>query len=314
MGPAPGATRGYSPPNPPAFDPSNDLQEWRRDVSRWVETITAAAEKGNDRVYKNLAATLARHFYDRSLPSAQKSIVDEAQAKGLINYKQDDQITVIREIIELIAVDPPIPVVSRLIASFNKVTNCRRRRSEDLNTFVSRSRGLAADHLMHGGLSSSSQVGQVLAITLLNNASLSEETLTNAKLQLISLAQARESQGQTEAVYIPKSKIDELGEVAAKLGNMPSELQFRCFTNETLETAKSKIKKCRHSVLRTLRANQIESSIDATLQESTADLGERLLRPTPRCRLNLDDAVVVLRNLSCPSRLLRRSRCIRGRT
>ena len=97
----------------------------------------------------------------------------------------------IREIIELIAVDLPIAVVSRLIASFNKVTSCRRRRSEDLNTFVSRFRGLAADHLMHGGLSSSSQVGEVLAITLLNNASLSDETLTNAKLQLISLAQAR---------------------------------------------------------------------------------------------------------------------------
>ena len=89
------------------FDPSNYLQEWRRDVSRWVETITVAAEKGNDRVYKTLAATPTRHFYDRSLPSAQKSIVDEAQAKGFINYNQDDQIAAIREIIEFIAVDPP---------------------------------------------------------------------------------------------------------------------------------------------------------------------------------------------------------------
>ena len=107
MGPAPGAARGYSPTNPPAFDQSNDLQERRRDVSRWVETITPATEKGNDRVYKTIAATLARHFYDSSLPSAQKPIVDEAQAKGVVNYKQDDQIAAIREIIELIAVDPP---------------------------------------------------------------------------------------------------------------------------------------------------------------------------------------------------------------
>ena len=49
---------------------------------------------------------------------------------------------------------------------------------------------------MHGGLSSSSQVGEVLAITLLNNANLSEETLTSAKLQLISLAQARETKAK----------------------------------------------------------------------------------------------------------------------
>ena len=113
---------------------------------------------------------------------------------------------------------------------------------------------------------------------MLNNASLSEETLTNAKLQLISLAQARESQGQAEAVYVPKSKLDELGEVTARLGEMPDETHFRCFTDETLATAKAKIKKCRRAVLRiSARANQVVSSIDATLQESTADLGERLL-------------------------------------
>ena len=190
-------------------------------------------------------------------------------------------------------------VALRLIAAFNKVTSCRRWRSEDLNTFVSRFRRLAADHLMHGGLSSSPQVGELLAITLLNTASLSEETLTNAKLQLISFAQARESQGQTEAVYIQKSMIDELGEVAAQLSDMPDELQLRCSTDETLATAKSKIKKCRRAVLRTgLRANQIVSSIDARLQESTADLGERLLRPTPLCCLKLDYAVFVLCNPS----------------
>ena len=152
---------------------------------------------------------------------------------------------------------------------------------------------------MHGGHSSSSQVGAVLAIPLLKNSSWSEETLTNAKLQLISLAQARESQGQPEAVYIQMSKIDELGEVAAQLEDKPDELQFRCFTDETLATAKSKITKFHRAVLRTgLRANQIISSIVATRQESTANLGERLLQPTPRCRSNLDDAVVVLRDLS----------------
>ena len=111
------------------------------------------------------------------------------------------------------------------------------------------------------------------------------------------VAKARESQGLTEAVYVPKSKLDELGEVAAQLGEMPDELHFRCFTSETLATAK--IKKCRRAILRTgQQANQVVSSIDAMLQESTTDLGEGLLRPTPPCRLNLDDAVVVLRNLS----------------
>lgn len=38
--------------------------------------------------------------------------------------------------------------------------------------------------------------------------------------------------------------------------------------------------------------------MDATLQESTADHVEVLLRQTPRFRLNLDDALDVLRNVS----------------
>ena len=104
---------------------------------------------------------------------------------------------------------------------------------------------------MHGSLSSSAQVEVVPTVTLLSNARLSEETLTNAKLQLISLAQARESQGQTEAVYVPNSKLDELSEVTAQLGEMPDELQFHCFMDETLAKAKAKIKKCRRVMLRT---------------------------------------------------------------
>ena len=94
--------------------------------------------------------------------------------------------------------DPPIAVVSRSISSFNAVTSCRRNRNEDLGTFVSRFHSLAPDHIMHGGLSSSSQVGIVITITLLNNVNLSEETLTSAKLQLISLAQARDSEEENK--------------------------------------------------------------------------------------------------------------------
>ena len=96
-------------------------------------------------------------------------------------------------------------------------------------------------------------------------------------------------------MYVPKSKLDELGEVAAQLGEMRDELHFRRFS-ETLATAKTKIKTHRRAILRIAqKSKQFVSSID---KESTTDLGERLLRPTPRCRLNLDETVVVLRNLS----------------
>lgn len=44
---------------------------------------------------------------------------------------------------------------------------------------------------MHGGFSSLSQMKEVEDVTLLNNSLLSEETLTDAKLQLIVLVDAR---------------------------------------------------------------------------------------------------------------------------
>ena len=127
--------------------------EWRRDVAHWVDTISTAAEKGKDRLYKTSFATLANHLYDSGLSSAQKSIIDEVQQKGIINDKQEDQVAAVRQILELIAVDPPIAVVSSFIGSFNRVTKCRRKGNEDLGSFVALFRGLAAEHLMHVGLS-----------------------------------------------------------------------------------------------------------------------------------------------------------------
>ena len=75
---------------------------------------------------------------------------------------------------ELLAVDPPIAVVTRLISSINEMTSCKRKKNEELASFVSRFQVLAADHLMHAGPNNSSLIGKVLAITLLNNADLAE--------------------------------------------------------------------------------------------------------------------------------------------
>ena len=79
------ASKGLTPTDPPVFDPSQDIFERRRNIARWVYKISTAASKGSDRLYKTIFATLANHLYDRGFPSTQKSIVDEAQTKGLIN-------------------------------------------------------------------------------------------------------------------------------------------------------------------------------------------------------------------------------------
>ena len=97
-------------------------------------------------------------------------MVNESQSRGLLNYKQDDQVMAVMEIANLIAVDGPIASATRLINSFNKVTSCRRLKNEDFRTFISRFQGLAAEHLMHASETSSSQIDDVLAITLIKNA------------------------------------------------------------------------------------------------------------------------------------------------
>ena len=174
--------------DPPMFCPEKDLYAWRKNVSLWVDLVCISAEKGEDKFYKTMKATLALQLYTNGLPQAQKSIVDQAQEKGLIDYKQENQVKAVKEIVDLVATDPPISIVTRLIDSFNKVTGCRKKKGDDLSTFVSRFHGLAAEHLMNAGSKDSSQVGEVLAITLLNNAALSNGTLTNTKFQLIALA------------------------------------------------------------------------------------------------------------------------------
>jgi hypothetical protein len=111
-------------------------------------------------------------------------------------------------------------IVSRLIATFTKVTTCKRKPKEDLNQFTSRFWGLAADHLMHANASTSSQTAEMLSILLLNNALLPDETLTAAKLELIRIAEPRQ-------VSCPNSKEDVTNEDIAELNQAISSLDKR---------------------------------------------------------------------------------------
>lgn len=113
------------------------------------------------------------------------------------------EVGAVKEIIQLIAVDPAIAVVSRF-------------------------HGLAADHLMHGSLSASSQVGEVLIITLLKDEGLSRQTWMKSKLQLIALAQARESQSRNVVHIASKKNIADMFTVVENMGaTIPSQPLIR---------------------------------------------------------------------------------------
>lgn len=127
----------------------------------------------------------------------------------------------IKEIVEITAEDPPIAMVSRFISSFNKVSSCRRRKNEELFVFASRFRCLAAEHQMHANSPSSSQIGEVLSITVLNNGSLEEGTLTQAKLNFIQMAEQRASkEDKLELFNVLKSLVDNVLKAVASLENL----------------------------------------------------------------------------------------------
>lgn len=115
MVPAGSASKSIIPTAPPVYVSSGDQQEWRRNIAHWVDTIVQAAQKGNAPNYQTAFVTLANHLYERKLSSESKTLVDEAQRNGKINYKQYNKLVAVQEIVELLAVEPPMSIVTRLI-------------------------------------------------------------------------------------------------------------------------------------------------------------------------------------------------------
>jgi hypothetical protein len=222
MGPEPTAARNDSRSQgseAPTLMPGQDLYIWRKAVAEWVDLVSTAAAHSHDHHFKTVNATLGRQLY-RALPASQRSIVDEAQARGAINFRQENQLKAVEEIVKLLATDPPMAIVSRLINTFSKVISCKRKPKEDINEFTSRFWGLAADHLMHANASTSSQTAEMLAIILLNNSLLPDDTLTAAKLELIRIAESRQVPSKPRKFVSP----EEITEVSGELNVLDKDI------------------------------------------------------------------------------------------
>jgi hypothetical protein len=193
-------------------------------------------------------------------------------------------------------------IVSRLIRTFTKVTTCNRKPKEDLNQFTSRFWGLAADHLMHANASNSSQTAEMLAIILLNNALLPDETLTAAKLELIRITESRQ-------VSSPNNREDVTYEDLAEL-------------RQTISSLDKRVSSDYNRIAKDSDANELEVTLRATLRKVHSDLNRAkstlgslttqrsfiicsfIIRPSPyydlvgqRQEFRLDDAIHVLKSL-----------------
>jgi hypothetical protein len=134
-------------------------------------------------------ATLGRKLY-RVQPASQRSIADEAQARGAINFRQENQLKAVERIAKTLAADPPMAIVSRILNTYSKVISCKRKPKREVNQFSSRFWGIAADHLMHANTSTPSQTAEMLDIILLENSLLPDDTMTTAKLDLVRIAES----------------------------------------------------------------------------------------------------------------------------
>jgi hypothetical protein len=215
MDPEPTAVRNESKSQgseAPTLMPGQDLYILRKAVAEWVDLVSTAAAHSHDHHFKTVNTTLGRQLY-RALPASQRSIVDEAQARGAINFRQENQHKPVEETVKLLATDPPMAIVSRLINTFSRVTSFKRMAKEDLKQFTSRFWGLAADHLMHANASSSSQTAEILAILLLNNSLLPDDTLTAAKLELIRIEESMQLPSNSQKVVSSDEIMDLSGEL-----------------------------------------------------------------------------------------------------
>jgi hypothetical protein len=111
-------------------------------------------------------------------------------------------------------------IVSRLINTFSKVISRKRKPKEDINELNSRLWGLAADHLMHANASTSSQTAEMLAIILLNNSLLPDDTLTAAKLEIIRIEESRQVPSNLRKFASP----EEIAEVSEELNVLDKDI------------------------------------------------------------------------------------------
>lgn len=93
-----------------------DMREWRKEVGRWVQLVKAANDVGTDRAFKTLFYILGQTLNLEGLPKEQQLIVDEAQSNHIIDYMQTESpVKAVMDIVKIVAVDPLIAMVTRLI-------------------------------------------------------------------------------------------------------------------------------------------------------------------------------------------------------
>lgn len=275
--------------NPSTLSSSNYLYYWRNLIGKWVDFIKFVHKAGQDRSLNKMFKVIGQILFKQALPREKQALVDEGQRKGTNNYLQtEDAVKTVLGIVKIVAVDVSMSKVTQKTTSFNRVTCSTRSKKANIKAFADRFSGLTPAHFEHVSAITSFQVGQVLAVTVLNNANLEESSLTSTKLQLIFLTEER---CKTNIEYSVKEvKFDRLKEligIAVKLNEKIANIVF-----ELSDLANdSDFLNLHHQLSVCIKELNPQDREDGSFQ-SVAHL---FMPENKYCKLLLDDAVLALR-------------------
>lgn len=174
----------------PKLVPGQDRKRWRRDVLEWVSFTKDRAESGEKTAMANVR-TMGYLLY-HSLHTDYKAVLDHARDNGeLVLAGGENQENAVKTIISLVGEDTPIDVTNRILASYQKLHACQRSDGEATSKFADRFRGLASEYMALAGISANGKDSQLIAMVLLQNAKLDENTSNAITIQLVAKAEAR---------------------------------------------------------------------------------------------------------------------------
>lgn len=196
---------------PPIYTIEGDKLQWCKDVRYWARTALGCAE-GGDTKAKGMLAALDRLLFG-SLPSSRQQMVEKAvESRELVIYPLDptysqDELAVIEPIIELVAKDSATDAIKPLAKLNKTASKCTRKADQYITTYIELFLLPAQAYLNLTSADRSSAESQNLAMTLLTNAKLSQDTFSSVMSNLVSSTK-NEAKQVTPSIAIDAKRID----------------------------------------------------------------------------------------------------------
>jgi len=306
MGPGNMAQRGSSSSEPfggmdcaPPLLPGQDRQKWRRDVTSWMDFISRRAHAGEKKSAATLA-TLAYVLYG-GLHSSYQNVLDHARDRGFLKFDADAsrQRAVVEQIIDLIGRDTPLETINRLLNAYQKVHTCVRYDTEQPSKYATRFRGLASLYLSLAGVSARQQESQLLAMVMLQNARLSQDTQNAVKLQLVTQSEQNGPSSRLHQSFTVSA--DTVAILAEKLDSLRS--KFSAAGSTEVQEPQGQATDHGSSTVRLFgqesfnEISELISTVQDRLRATTEQSGD-----STTSRIFLDDAHSALQSLDSPLR------------